>query len=543
MASRLKLEVKAGARRRGERPATVSEDRISFAEATIGEWEVLAHQQPMVLSTSAADRPRGAADAHNDMMEPLHEASTLPLPKGPDCTLTRKGARESMTIGRSETVLLMFYIEDLLPFTFPFYCPSLLHGGKSWILDMLISSPVVRQAALCQSSYFFSLARGTADHEGAWDTVLKQTRDAFEVLRQSLQVIGDSDITEHLHGAVRILASVMQIQRFEIAILSFNNCQAHLNAALALFEQLLDSAGGAEEADPSSSFNTILSRLGPLSWDIPVHCAEVPSAEQTAFRFSSTLLIFDDIIASMLLQQHPRLHKFHRSLLGNSIIGAENPVNLEAVIGCQNWVLLQMGEIAVLDAWKSQCQTTATLDVMELVQRAKFIKASLETCLKLSETSPGVTPKETSSLLNVFTANYCEQTRARTSQIPLVTRVWAHAALVYLFVVVSGWQPASIDVRYHVDQILQLLTHQISTPALLRTVVWPFCVAGCLAEPAQEVRFRDLVQALQPPSIFGTVRKALDIMENVWRNRNAPDVASRDLAACFRSQGDLVLLV
>jgi hypothetical protein len=32
-------------------------------------------------------------------------------------------------------------------------------------------------------------------------------------------------------------------------------------------------------------------------------------------------------------------------------------------------------------------------------------------------------------------------------------------------------------------------------------------------------------------------------MENVWRNRDAEDAASRDLAVCFRSQDDLVLLV
>ncbi|KAK4937993.1 hypothetical protein LTR10_021482 [Elasticomyces elasticus] len=545
MAARLKREVKEGARRRGERPVPPSGDRISFAEATIGEWEVLARHHPRVLSTSTsmADRPRGAADAHTDVMESRHEASAIPPQRGPDCTLTRMGARESMAIGRSDTVLLMFYMEDLLPFTFPFYCPSLLEGGKSWILDMLISSPVVRQAALCQSSYFFSLARGTADREGAWDTVLKQTRDAFEVLRQSLQVIGNSSITEHLHGAVRILASIMQVQRFEIAILSFNNCRAHLNAALALFKQLLDSAGSDQEADPQSSFNAILARLGPLSWSLPAQCAEIPSAEQTAFRFSSTLLIFDDIIASMLLRQPPSLHKYHQSLLGSSVNGPENPINLEAVVGIQNWVLLQIGEIVVLDAWKQQCQSTGTLDVMELVQRATIIKNSLEGHLTRLETSSIVTSKEASSLLNVFTADYCQQSKARTSQIHVVTRVWAHAALLYLFVVVSGWQPASADVRYHVDRMLELLAHQISTPALLRTMVWPFCIAGCLAEPAQELYFRDLVEALQPPSIFGTVRKALEIMENVWRNRSASDAASCGIAACFKSQGELVLLV
>ncbi|KAF4614329.1 hypothetical protein G7Y89_g15407 [Cudoniella acicularis] len=259
-------------------------------------------------------------------------------------------------------------------------------------------------------------------------------------------------------------------------------------------------------------------------------------------RFSSTLLILDEIIASTVLQEQPRLYEYHRSLLGN-IDGTDPPVNLGTAIGCQNWALLQIGEIAVLDAWKQRCKRAGNLNVMELVHRATAIKDLLEAHLTRLEADPVIIPKEGSSLLDVFTADYCQQSKTPASQSSLVTRVWAHAALVYLFVVVSRWQPASVDMRYHVGRIVELLTREISPPALLRTMVWPFCVAGCLAEPAQEAHLRGMVEALQPPSIFGTVHKALKIMENTWRNRDPGDAASCDLATCFRSQGDLVLLV
>jgi C6 transcription factor Pro1 len=481
-------------------------------------------------------------DIHSDRAEPCPNPPPIQLHRGADCTLTSKDARNSMPFGRSDTILLMFYLEHLLPFLFPFYRPSLLQGGRAWILEMIINSPVVRTAALCQSSYFFSLARGTGDV--VWETVLAQTRDAFGVLRQALQVIDGSGITEHLHGAVRIMASIMQLQRFEITVLSFNNCQAHLNGALALFKQLLNSSGAVQPAGSSSSFNAVMSRLGPSSWLPPAQCVQVPSAEQAAFRFSSALLILDDIIASTVLQKQPKLYEYHRSLLGN-IDGTDPPINLEAAVGCQNRVLLQIGEIAVLDTWKQGCKRAGNLDVMELVRRATAIKDSLVAHLNdlmQLEIEPVFILKEGSSLLDVLTADYC-QSQTPANQTSLVTRVWAHAALVYLSVVVSGWQPASVDVRYHVNLIIELLTRETSPPALLRTMVWPFCVAGCLAEPAQEAHLRGMVEALQPPSVFGTARKALEIMENVWRNRNAGDAASRDLATCFRSQGDLVLLV
>ena len=180
---------------------------------------------------------------------------------------------------------------------------------------------------------------------------------------------------------------------------------------------------------------------------------------------------------------------------------------------------------------------------MELVHRATAIKDSLETCLARLENDPKGTSKEDSDLLDVFTAEYRQQPTAPANQTSFVTRVWAHAALIYLLVVVSGWQSASVDVHYHVGRVIELLTHQISPPMLLRTMVWPFCVAGCLAESAQEAHFSRMVEALQPPSVFGTARKALEIMENVWRNRDAGDDTNRDLATCFRNQGDLVLLV
>jgi C6 transcription factor Pro1 len=286
MAERLKREVKERAhRRRGERAVHISSDRVSAAEAPTGELIVPPQQLPRDLATPICDLLKAAPDSHNDGMEPCPEASTIWLQRGADCTLTCKDARAIIAFGRSDTILLMFYLEDLLPFMFPFYCPSLLQGGRAWVLEMVISSPVVRQATLCQSSYFFSLAQGTANRDVGWETLLMQTRNAFGVLRQSLQVIDGSDITEHLHGAVRIMASIMQVQRFEIAVSSFNNCQAHLNASVALFSKLLDSSGALEPAGPSSSFNAVISCLGPSPWILPAHCVQVPSAEQDAFRF------------------------------------------------------------------------------------------------------------------------------------------------------------------------------------------------------------------------------------------------------------------
>lgn len=179
---------------------------------------------------------------------------------------------------------------------------------------------------------------------------------------------------------------------------------------------------------------------------------------------------------------------------------------------------------------------------MSLAYRAGLIMDILRPHLEKLELEPVAIPQVGSNLLDLFT-NLGQQPNNHVGENTLVTRVWAHAALIYLSVVVSGWQPASDNVRYHVRQIIVLLTNHLTEPALLRTMVWPFCVAGCLADQGQECQFRRLSEALQPPSLFGTVRKALEIMEKVWASRDSGDNMDCDLATCFRSQGDLVLLV
>lgn len=108
----------------------------------------------------------------------------------------------------------------------------------------------------------------------------------------------------------------------------------------------------------------------------------------------------------------------------------------------------------------------------------------------------------------------------------------------HLSIVVLGSLPASVNVLYHRDHILNLLS-LISLLALLRMMsiiespaadLWSFCIAGCLAEPAQEIHLRAMVETLQPPSIFGRVHRALETMEYAWRNQDA-----EDLAVCFKS--------
>ena len=521
-AEQLKREIKENAhRRQGKDNSTI--ELISTLQG---------------IPNDPVSTPRKAtSEIDNDIIESSAEAPTQWRHRGADRMFGGQDGPESVTFGHTDYVLSAFYLETLFPFLFPFYCPSPLRGGKAWIFEMIVSSRVVRQVALCYSSYFFSLTRGNADHTVVWEKVLKQNGDAFRQLREALQAIDSSSITEHPHAAVRVIASMIQLQRFDVAISNFSNCHSHLDASLALFQQLLQSSGS--EASPRTLFKAVMGRLSPTPETFTSPCTQIPSAEQAAFRFSSATLILDDIIGSIQLRQRPRLYAYHHSLLAD----IENPpIDMEEVFGCKNKILVQIGEICALDAWKQQYKAAGSLDVVELVRRAVPIEEMLKAYLESvgPNQAAAAAPTESKSALSIFTQTGNQKS---TTQGFIVTRVWAHAALLYLFIVVSGWQPSRCDVRHHVYQIIELLKYQISPPALLRTMVWPFCVAGCLAEPAQEVDFREMVRELQPPSLFGTVYKSLEIMENAWHNRVSEDIIDRDIATCFKGQSGLVLLV
>jgi hypothetical protein len=124
----LKREVKEKAhRRRGERAVhhDISGDRVSAAEANTGELIVLPQKLPIPrdLATSGCRLLKAIPDIHNDGIKPCPEASTIWLQREADCALTSKNARENTAFGRSDTILLMFYLDHLFPFLFPFYRP------------------------------------------------------------------------------------------------------------------------------------------------------------------------------------------------------------------------------------------------------------------------------------------------------------------------------------------------------------------------------------------------------------------------------------
>ncbi|KAJ4354694.1 uncharacterized protein N0V89_006431 [Didymosphaeria variabile] len=373
----------------------------------------------------------------------------------------------------------------------------------------------------------------------AWEKLLKQLGVIFTMLQRNLQAVGSANTQDLLVKTARIMGSIIQLQRFEISVGNFENCRKHLGAANSLFRQIFLAAENFIDGGELPDFCDVLDLMGHPLWAIGCQQRGAWNSDQAAFRFYSALLIVDDIIAGICMGETPELLQYHARLLTNGRGADEKPpLSLEDFIGCENWVILQLGEIAALDTWKRSYKKAGKLDMMELVARASAIQQTLLGNLARLDAAMD-TPQ--SNRLGLFSVYNDQLPPMPGGCAVFVTRVWAHAALLYLAMSVSGWQPGSARIREYVTRVLVLL-ERMPAPELLRTMVWPYCLVGCLCEPAEEVRLRAMADALVPHRLFGAARKALEIMESVWKARDELNVDT-DFAACVRSLGYVSLLV
>jgi hypothetical protein len=99
--------------------------------------------------------------------------------------------------------------------------------------------------------------------------------------------------------------------------------------------------------------------------------------------------VFIDIVASTSLERAPLLCNYHSHILADSVPEQiTGPLDLSAFVGCDNWVLLAVGELSVIDAWKKKKIRAGDLQP-ELEEKANGIsRTSAEGLCRSHPTSP-----------------------------------------------------------------------------------------------------------------------------------------------------------
>ncbi|OLN85424.1 Transcriptional regulatory protein pro1-like protein 2 [Colletotrichum chlorophyti] len=491
-----------------------------------------------------------------------HQSSPEPSKTRDDSTTAPPFADDS------NLSFIMIYLDYVFPFLFPFYKPALLEGGRGWLLNVLNHNKALYHTALSLSSHFFGVVLNGAQVEHApcrlksVASLQHQLDLALKELRADMALINENGLQDQLQQGCRVLESIVQLLIFDVTLATNDHWQMHLDAATIIFQQILPQ---------------------PEQWDVTMHQMAIPllqgvyfppgshkpwSSDQAALRFFTASLLYFDIISATALERPPRLQGYHQYLLSprkEQCLETEPRLRLEEYFGCQSWVLQLIGEIATLDAWKKENRRAGSLSMTHLVSRAACLELALReglacmdnqcphllgsdelvtrvgACTMAEHAPPHPTHADTTKLPpDPLTLYQSQLTRDSVETAKIHTKIWAYAALTYLSTVVSGWQPSCPETASSVMATIDLL-NSLQSPVSLRTVVWPFCVIGCLADPCQEHMFREMVGKMGALEVFGSIRAALGVMENVWARRESID-ETWDLAACFRILDHAVLL-
>jgi hypothetical protein len=209
-------------------------------------------------------------------------------------------------------------------------------------------------------------------------------------------------------------------------------------------------------------------------------------------------------------------------------------------MGCENWVMINISRISSLASWKSEQQAAGCLSLRDLISRGEAIERELNEGLAMNKESIGepVLKPETEA---------CQRLGVSPSKSTLViTRIFACSALTYLHTTISGAHTSLPELQDSVCKTIAAF-QMLHSPVLLRNLVWPFCVTGCMADNQHEEFFRNGMKlaVLQGEGCPGNLWKAWDIVQECWGMRQAQDDATKgvDWVAAMDKLGFRVLLV
>ncbi|QPC75257.1 hypothetical protein HYE68_006009 [Fusarium pseudograminearum] len=454
----------------------------------------------------------------------------------------------SSTGASTEIHFVMIYLDYVFPHLFPFYRPPILAGGRGWVLDVLQSNKSVWHTVISLTSYFFGIvmANGEIEHVECTNRMVHQLQSQLEMglreLQREMTAVNHKVSCAGARDRLLVLQAILQMLIFEVSTSNKDHWKMHLDAAITMFQQILPQPEHWKET---------LEALYSYRWPPPEMGVRRPfSTNQAALRFFTANVLYIDVMSSITLEQAPRLQKYQEVIMPSckahvapQEVRISGSLFMEEYVGLHNWVIQIIGDISTLDSWKKEQKRSNSLSINELVQRGKVLEGAIRGGLSVIEAQAQMPGPMYNPLMSVVASPMHNQD-INTKQAPALAAnnmIWLQAALTYLQVVISGWQPSCPEIQCSVRRMTHLLT-TLPSNTCLRTLVWPFCIAGCLSPPEDEDSYRAMVEDLGPISVFGTVREALEIMEKVWSKRDQID-ESWDVAKCMQVLGHGVLLI
>ncbi|CAG8972006.1 hypothetical protein HYALB_00008291 [Hymenoscyphus albidus] len=420
------------------------------------------------------------------------------------------------TVSADESILLMHFLDVVFYIQYPMYKSSVHEGGRGWLLSLLLHTRPLYHAALALSAYhrgtILLASRRNANHA---DVLVEQEKHLAACLSNFQRHI------KHVHQFVEdrnpgeclgVLACVVQLIFFEIFINQSDSWQVHLRAA----------TGFVSEA---YSDNLHLGTAqNPLAMDVyskpPLQpCHDVPTPQEVViFRFFGGVVFWLDVVSCITTGKSPQILALSTTEPPSSAFN-----ELQAIMGCKNWVMFQIGHIASIHARRTAAFMT---DYSESDEEMRLEAGSILAKLELGTTELGAmscgTLNGTDQTNEQLLSPYCT---AITTTIQ-ITRLFSFMGLIYLKWVLIGFHPESECMTY-ITNAMDALKHD--TPRhILPAVISPLYVIGCAAREEDKPFFRDVLSSapLIDPSLVHR-GKILPLLEKIWILRdNSPNGVS-----------------
>ncbi|KAK9238080.1 fungal-specific transcription factor domain-containing protein [Lipomyces kononenkoae] len=458
--------------------------------------------------SSAHGSPPGTPGNGVDMLR-YGSAEDSPSPEHYDHPM----AGVILSISAHESVLLMHFLDNVFPLLYPMYKPGFLEGGRGWLLALVLRTKPLYHATLAVSAYhrrkMIILAK--MRHMCAVAALVEQETHLGICLIEFQQILKSLDPSVHM-GCPRmglslgLFALVVQLIFFELFNGQGNAWQMHFHAATNMFNRgYTDKSTVFGLAEKS---RRILDENLRLAEDEPGDIEEVAS-----FRFLSGTMIWLDITASITAGTAPHLLPYHQCA-----IASNSQTKLEDIMGCKNWVMLQIGRIAALHERKTQALHRGHFASSEFEQTVGDISRDIQ-CGLTQEALEGFSILESDSATAFNT-----KSDPRT----LVTRIFAYMASIYLHVVTHDFQKLEV-LDTTISEAMRMLQTQVPTH-LLPSLVSSLYVIGSVARQGDEQFFRNIfsIPPLLDPFLEHRAR-ILPILEEIWtRRQTTPSLTWKD---------------
>ncbi|KAF8852922.1 hypothetical protein BDZ45DRAFT_599305 [Acephala macrosclerotiorum] len=405
--------------------------------------------------------------------------------------------RQAPVIRERDASLLMYYLDCVFPMQFKMYNPAPNEGGRGWLLSLLLRTPPLYYMSLALAAHCMEVLENPNVSDESKGITSAQLGAALQNLQQYITVFNEQPGPGSLEENIKVLVCIMQMVGFVGFAGGTENWQVHMRGASTVVDRFIDilcSSNSRSHLFETTKGGNVLS-----------------VEELITVKFLVSIYCWMDLMNTVSSGSSPYLANIHDRLLG----GEDPPIRLDRVMGCDNAVMILVGKIGILDAWKRHSQATGKLSMIELVTRATSLEKDLMHAL---DGIPKGRPPSAD-----FRSLYGLSRATLSVYSDYVTEVYTLSALTYLHVVVSGPQAELPEIRGNVLKSVELLRH-LPEPIIARALYWPVLVTGSMALPEEEALFkRMLADSGVKPIFVGPGWNIIKVLEECWRRRRTTD--------------------